>query len=133
MSHAPHFTVLYDRDCGFCTWAADWIRRFDRDGRLSIVALQDAPADPDLAPVAESHDLRCALHAVDEDGTVHRGGDAILEIQERLPGGAWITAWRTLPFSADLAEWAYATAARNRDVLGRLVGADETAACEIPR
>ena len=133
MANETPFTVLYDRDCGFCTWAADWIRRFDREGRLSVVALQDAPADPDLAPIAAEHDLRCALHAVDEDGFVHRGGDAILSIQERLPGGALITAWRTLPFSADLAEWAYAIAARNRAALGRIVGAKADSACEVPR
>jgi predicted DCC family thiol-disulfide oxidoreductase YuxK len=127
------FTVLYDRDCGFCTWCADWIRRADRDGRMSIVPLQEAPNDPDLAPIAAETDLRCALHAVDEAGTVHAGGAAILEIQERLPGGWLITEWRRLPFAADLAEWAYGIASRNRDWLGRMVGAERNVACEVRR
>jgi predicted DCC family thiol-disulfide oxidoreductase YuxK len=130
---AATFTVMYDRDCGFCTWSADWIRRADRAGRLRIVALQDAPLDPALAPIAAERDLGCALHAVDERGVVHAGGDAVLSIQERLPGGALITAWRRLPGAAELAEWVYAVAARNRDLLGRLVGAEAGAACEIPR
>jgi predicted DCC family thiol-disulfide oxidoreductase YuxK len=133
MSNEAPFTVLYDRDCGFCTWSADWIRRADREGRLRIVALQDAPDDPDLAPIAAERDLRCALHAVDEHGVVHAGGDAVLSIQERLPGGAIITAWRGLPGTAELAEWAYAITARNRDRLGRLVGAEGGSACEVPR
>jgi predicted DCC family thiol-disulfide oxidoreductase YuxK len=127
------FTVLYDRDCGFCTWSADWIRRADRKGRLRVVALQDAPDDADLAAAVAGHDLRCALHAVDEAGVVHRGGDAVLSIQERLPGGALITAWRRLPGAAALAERAYAVAARNRDRLGGLVGAGGGTACEVPR
>jgi predicted DCC family thiol-disulfide oxidoreductase YuxK len=126
-------TVLYDRDCGFCTWCADWIRRADRDGRMAVVPLQEAPHDPELAPIAAETDLRCALHAVDEDGIVHQGGAAILEIQERLPGGALITFWRTLPFAADLAEWAYGVAARNRATLGKLVGAEGDTACDLPR
>lgn len=126
-------TVLYDRDCGFCAWAAAWIRRADRDDRLRIVALQDAPQDPRLAPIVEGRDLRCALHAVDEQGAVHAGGDAVLSVQERLPGGALITAWRRLPGMAELAERAYAIAARNRDRLGRLVGAEAGAACELER
>ena len=133
MSTEATFTVLYDRDCGFCTWSADWVRRADRAGRLRIVALQDAPLDPGLAPLAAGRDLRCALHAVDEKGTIHEGGAAILEIQERLPGGALITYWRRLPFAADLAAWAYRIAARNRDWLGGLVGAKGDSACEIPR
>jgi predicted DCC family thiol-disulfide oxidoreductase YuxK len=131
MSTEATFTVLYDRDCGFCTWSADWIGRADRAGRLRIVALQDAPLDPGLAPIAAERDLRCALHAVDEDGVVHAGGAAVLSIQERLPGGALITAWRRLPGAAELAEWAYRIAARNRDWLGRLVGAKGDSACEV--
>lgn len=133
MSTEATFTVLYDRDCGFCAWSADWIRRADRAGRLRIVALQDAPLDPGLAPIATERDLRCALHAVDECGIVHAGGDAVLSIQERLPGGALITAWRRLPGAAAPAEWAYTVAARNRDRLGRLVGAEASSACEVQR
>jgi predicted DCC family thiol-disulfide oxidoreductase YuxK len=127
------FTVLYDRDCAFCTWVADGIRGADREGRINLVPLQDAPADPYLAPIAATHDLLCELHAVDEEGRVHKGGDAVLSIQERLPGGAIITAWRTLPFAEDLAELAYGIAARNRDVLARLVGLEATPACEMER
>ncbi|MGH3075456.1 MAG: thiol-disulfide oxidoreductase DCC family protein [Gaiellales bacterium] len=125
------FIVLYDRDCAFCTWVADWIRRADRDGRINLVSLQDAPDDPQLAPLAHDYDLRCELHAVDEHGAVHAGGDAVLSIQERLPGGAIITAWRTLPFAEDLAEWAYGIAARHRDLLARMVGLEATPACEL--
>jgi predicted DCC family thiol-disulfide oxidoreductase YuxK len=125
------FTVLYDRDCAFCTWVADWIRRADREGRINLVPLQDAPDDPRLAPIARDNDLTCELHAVDEDGNVHKGGDAVLSIQERLPGGNWITAWRSLPFAADLADWAYQMAARHRDILARMVGLEATPACEI--
>ena len=132
MAEAP-FTVLYDRDCGFCAWATRWIRRADRDDRLRIVALQDAPQDPRLAPIVEGRDLRCALHAVDEQGAVHAGGDAVLSVQERLPGGALITAWRRLPGAAALADLAYHTTARNRDHLGRLVGAEAGAVCELER
>jgi predicted DCC family thiol-disulfide oxidoreductase YuxK len=100
---------------------------------MSIVPLQEAPNDPELAPIAAETDLRCALHAVDEDGVVHQGGAAILSIQERLPGGWLITEWRGLPFAADLAEWAYGVAARNREALGRLVGAEGDTACEVRR
>ena len=125
--------VLYDRDCGFCAWTADWLRRADRDRRLRLVALQEAPHVPELAQIAEAYDLRCALHTVDDVGVVHAGGDAMLEILERLPGGRLIRAWRRLPGAAWLAGQAYALAAGHRDDLGRLVGAAPGSACEAPR
>jgi predicted DCC family thiol-disulfide oxidoreductase YuxK len=125
--------VLYDRDCGFCTWTADWLRRADREGRLRLVALQDAPLTPSLAAIATTYDLRCALHTLDDGGVVHAGGDAVLEILERLAGGRLIRAWRRLPGAARLAGRAYAIAADRRDILGRLIGAAPGSACEAPR
>jgi predicted DCC family thiol-disulfide oxidoreductase YuxK len=132
MSAEP-LIVLYDRDCGFCAWTAAWLRRADRDGRLRLVPLQDAPHVPSLAPIARTFDLRCALHAVNVRGVVHAGGDAMLEILERLPGGRLIAAWRRLPGTAWLADRAYALAAARRDDLGRLVGATRGSACEVSR
>jgi predicted DCC family thiol-disulfide oxidoreductase YuxK len=132
MSARP-LVVLYDRDCGFCAWTAAWLRRADRDGRLRFVPLQEAPHIPGLAAIATTFDLRCALHTVDERGVVHAGGDAMLEILERLPGGRLIGAWRRLPGAAWLADRTYALAADRRDDLGRLVGAAPGTACEVPR
>jgi predicted DCC family thiol-disulfide oxidoreductase YuxK len=132
MSAEP-LVVLYDRDCGFCAWTAAWLRRADRGGRLRLVPLQDATDVPRLAAIARTFDLRCALHAVDERGVVHAGGDAMLEVLERLPGGPLIAAWRRLPGAAWLAGRTYALAADRREDLGRLVGATRGTACEVSR
>ena len=129
-------TVLYDRDCGLCAATARTLRRWDRDGRLAVVAFQDVAAEtPDeVARLASGRPIAAALHAVDaQTGEVSSGGQAVLEIVGRLPGGSRPAA---LVATVPPARWAvgvgYAIVARNRHRIGRwlrLEGPD----CDVPR
>jgi predicted DCC family thiol-disulfide oxidoreductase YuxK len=127
--------VLFDRDCRFCGWVARQLSRIDRDGRLVLMPLQDAgsdPSRPQLVAIARACPLDEALHVVAADGAISRGGDALIEIFRRLPGGALVALWSRLPGARSLADFAYRTAARNRAALGRLLlrtGAN----CELPQ
>lgn len=71
--------LVYDGDCGFCTyWARRWRQKVDR--QVAIVALQDeARRPPGLSTAA----LKEAVHLVDADGSVRRGADAVLALMAR--------------------------------------------------
>lgn len=127
--------VLFDRDCGICTAAAAQLGRWDRDGRLELVALQSAVSDPRsvVRAVAASHPLHDELHVLDPaTGAVRAGGDAILEVLARLPGGRVPAALgRLRP-----ARWAiglgYALVARNRRAISRALRLDTVCAMPSP-
>lgn len=130
---APALIVLYDADCGFCMATVRWLRRRDRGGGLTFVALQDAAAraEPWRATVA-GHDLRAALHVVDTaSDTVAEGGRAMLAVLRVLP--RWRVAARLASARpvAPLVDVAYRLVAGHRHALGRLVGVGGPA-CPVP-
>ena len=128
--------VLYDRDCGLCAATARTLRRWDRHGRLDVLALQDVPtrASPDVARLVAGRPLASALHVVDTPtGRVFSGGDGVLEIVRRLPGGSGpARAAAAIP----PARWAiglgYGLVARNRHRIGRALRL-EGPTCDVPR
>lgn len=125
-------TVLYDRDCGICGLTARTLRRWDRNGRFRLRALQDAPGSGDerLSAVAARYVLRDELHAVDEAGSVAAGGDAALAIIDALPGGWLLRPWAALPAVRWAVRLAYDGVARNRRRIGEWLGLELV--CELP-
>jgi predicted DCC family thiol-disulfide oxidoreductase YuxK len=117
-------TVLYDRDCGICGLTARTLRRWDRDGRFEIVALQTAGSsdDPRLASVARTYALEDELHVVDPAGRVAGGGDAALAIIDALPGGWLLRPWAALAVFRKLVRIGYRWIAGHRDLIGRWFG-----------
>ncbi|MDQ2985281.1 MAG: DUF393 domain-containing protein [Armatimonadota bacterium] len=103
--------VLIDGDCGLCKHFGAWVRRMDRPGRFTVVPFQTAP-DP---PVNAALRKRCesAMHVVDEEGRVYRGGDAFVFIrralQKPLGGIMGIQPFKSL---VDLSYW---IVSNNRD------------------
>jgi predicted DCC family thiol-disulfide oxidoreductase YuxK len=125
-------TILYDRDCGICGLTARTLRRWDRNGRFRLRALQDAPGSGDerLSAVAARYVLRDELHAVDETGSVAAGGDAALAIIDALPGGWLLRPWAALPAVRWAVRLAYDGVARNRRRIGEWLGLELV--CELP-
>jgi predicted DCC family thiol-disulfide oxidoreductase YuxK len=126
--------VLYDRDCGICTATARLLRRWDRDGRLELLPLQEAVADPRprVRDVTRSHPLHAELHVLDPvSGAVRAGGRAVLEIVARLPGGRLPAVLGSLPPAAWALGIGYAVVARNRRAISRALRLDTV--CEVPR
>jgi predicted DCC family thiol-disulfide oxidoreductase YuxK len=117
--------VLYDADCGFCRWSLDRLLRWDRRGRrLRAVAIQSEEGDRLLADLREE-DRLASWHLVTPDGRRYSGGAATAPLARLLPAGAPVAFLaETFPRTTDrLYRWV----ARNRDVLGRRLGAQACA------
>jgi len=114
----PTLTVLYDGDCGFCSWCASILARLDRRRRLRLVALAGAtlPDQPPLDQLVES------IHAVDAEGRWWAGTDAWLEIFRRVPALRPLSSVAQLPLARPLFDLVYRLVARNRRPLSRLLG-----------
>jgi predicted DCC family thiol-disulfide oxidoreductase YuxK len=114
----PAVTVLYDLDCGFCRWSVGRLLAWDRSRRLRPVAIQSAEGRRLLAGLTPEQQLASA-HAIDANGRLTSGGDAIAPIAAVLPGGAPIAALaRRAPGPARAG---YAAVAGRRSLLGRLI------------
>jgi predicted DCC family thiol-disulfide oxidoreductase YuxK len=121
----PRAVVLYDRDCGFCRWAAERIRRWDARRELAFRAIQDPDADAWLSGMDESTRL-ATWHLVEPDGRVWSGGDAVAPLFRHFPGGS-APAAIAVRFPA-VTHGAYRAVAGHRGRLGELVGRD---ACTV--
>jgi len=124
--------VLYDGDCGICRAAATRLRRWDRNGRLEMLALQVAGTDVRslVRDVAGGHPLHDELHVLDPaTGTVASGGRALVEIAARLPGGGIPAALARIPPAAWVIGLGYALVARNRRAISRALRLDTV--CDV--
>jgi len=70
--------LLYDADCGVCTFAKRVVTAFDWRRRIEAVPLQDPRTDRLLAGMDE--DARWASFHVVREGKTASGGDGLLEI-----------------------------------------------------
>jgi predicted DCC family thiol-disulfide oxidoreductase YuxK len=143
---ARPLVVLYDRDCGLCTASARLLRGWDRHHRLDLVPLQDvgraadggsaeasAGSRSEVAEFVSGRRLASALHVVDPgSGRVASGGDGVLEIVSRLPGGWLFSVPGRIPPVRGLIGVGYDVVARNRHRIGRWLRL-EGPACDVPR
>ena len=132
-SPSQRLLVLYDRDCGICTFVVARLRRWDRDHRLELLPLQAATADGrDLVrAVAASHPLHDELHVIDlATGLVRAGGAAVLEIAARLPGGRIPAALARVAPATWVVGLGYAVVAGNRQAISRALRLDTV--CQVP-
>ena len=70
--------LLYDADCGVCTFAKSVVTAFDWRRRIEAVALQDSRSDRLLAGMDEA--ARWSTFHVVRDGRTASGGDGLLEV-----------------------------------------------------
>lgn len=103
--------ILFDSRCGFCRRSVSRFLRWDRDGRLRPVALQDPEADELLGGMDEERKM-ASWHLVTPDGTVYSAGAAFPPLLRLLPGGGPLAAL-TAAFPG-LTERAYRYVARTR-------------------
>ena len=119
--------VLYDADCGFCTWVVDRIAARVSPGAIEIVALQSERAGGLLDGRVSEEEKWESWHLVDSDGSLYSGGEAIPHVLRHVKGGralGRLAARFPRPAAA-----AYRLVARHRDRLGRIVRADR---CRAP-
>jgi predicted DCC family thiol-disulfide oxidoreductase YuxK len=110
--------VLYDEDCGICSWLA-W--RLERADGISVAAIGSREGEVRLRDLGR--DARYAnVHVVDAIGRRRSGGEAIPALLRALPGGRPLAALAAA--HPALTAWGYRLVARNRRALSRLTGVD---------
>lgn len=110
--------LVYDDDCGFCTWAALLVA--DHAPDVELLAFSDLePADRERLPPDWE---RCAHLLV--DGERYSCGDAMTRAYERtdLPLAWLVPSLRRIPGFPTVREAAYRVVAANRDWFARHVG-----------
>ena len=112
--------LLYDGDCGFCRWSLDKLLSRDRDRRVRPVPLQSAEAEI-LLKGMDSKTKMASWHLVEPNGDVSSGGAAIPKLLRLFPHGEPLAKAANL--APPLTGIAYRLVARNRTLLGRLIGA----------
>jgi predicted DCC family thiol-disulfide oxidoreductase YuxK len=112
--------ALWDRDCGFCAWALATVLRADRKGVVRTAAIQGPEGDRHLAHMSPEQRL-ASWHLVEDDGTVHSGGDALTVLLRRLPVGRPLAGLTGR--APGVTERGYAWIARNRSTLSRPIPA----------
>ena len=80
------WAVLYDADCGLCTWLLSALLRWDRSGRLHPIALQRHDAD-DLLRELTPAERTASWHLISPTGERCSGGAAVPPLLRALPGG----------------------------------------------
>jgi predicted DCC family thiol-disulfide oxidoreductase YuxK len=110
--------LVYDDDCGFCTYAALWV--VERGADVELVAFSElSNADRERLPPDWE---RCA-HLLTEEGRFSCGA-SMTRAYERTDGpfARWLPYLRRVPGFAVVRELAYRVVAANRDWFGRHVG-----------
>ena len=126
-AHAAAPVVLYDADCGFCTWVVDRIAARVERGAIEIVPLQASRADDLLAGRLDEAAKWESWHVVEPDGALYSGGDAVPRVLRHVRGGRRLG--RVAERFPRATSGAYRFTARNRDQFGRVVRADR---CRVP-
>ena len=81
-----HWTVLYDADCGLCTWLLSVLLQWDRAHRLRPVGLQRTEAGELLDDLTPAEQM-ASWHLISPTGERHSGGAALPRLVGLLPGG----------------------------------------------
>ena len=108
--------LVYDDDCGFCTWSAEWV---DRHGDVELVGFSELTPDQ-RARLPD--DWRHCAHLLTDD-RVFSCGEAMEQAfaLTGLPPREVVRAARRLPGYPTVRERAYRTIADHRGLFGSLV------------
>ncbi|HWX75061.1 MAG TPA: DCC1-like thiol-disulfide oxidoreductase family protein [Solirubrobacteraceae bacterium] len=123
----PRWLVLYDADCGLCTWLLAGLLRWDLAARLRPLALQSAEAELLLHELTPAERM-ASWHLVSPGGERRAGGAALSGLLALLPAGRLpAAALERLPAVTDVG---YRWVANHRSRLSRLLprGAKQRAA-----
>jgi len=112
------YLVLWDGDCGFCGRAITWLQQNDRQPRFQFIKYQEAsspPMTPELYRACSE-----AVHVIDREGSIRRGGRATLFILEHEGWGP-IAQFLSLPPLIWFVEMVYRLVAANRSLFSRFI------------
>jgi predicted DCC family thiol-disulfide oxidoreductase YuxK len=122
--------LIYDQDCGLCNATAAWLTHRADPGRLRLVAIVDAPADPSIGADLAARELTATLHLVRPDHTVLTGARAVLAAGRLVPRWRLIARALDHPIGHAALEPLYRQVARRRQAIGRAIRLE--ASCSVP-
>lgn len=80
------WTLLYDTDCGVCTWIMAGVLALDRQDRIAPRAIQ-SERGADLLSDLDPEERLASVHLVSPGGDRHSAGAALAPLLKLLPGG----------------------------------------------
>jgi predicted DCC family thiol-disulfide oxidoreductase YuxK len=125
-----HYTVLFDGDCGICSWSRDFAEKHDHAGRLHLVPFQLADLDALSRGLTREEASRMAWFIL-PDGTRYGGARCVFEVLKRLDGLWPVPGWvGANPIFSTLATPFYWLIAHNRHRISARLG---LTACAVPQ
>ncbi|RYJ14696.1 DUF393 domain-containing protein [Halogeometricum borinquense] len=110
--------LVYDDDCGFCTWWADFL-----EARSDLRIVGFSALDPSLRDRLPP-DYESCSHLVTDDA-VYSCGASIEEVMLRTDLGSGarpiVRSLRSVGLYRDVREWGYRHVAHNRSLWGKLL------------
>jgi predicted DCC family thiol-disulfide oxidoreductase YuxK len=118
-----HDYMLFDGDCGICSYSAEVARRMDSKGRFVIEPYQAFP-EADLEKFGISYaDCSKRMYVISRRGRAHGGAFGInYFLFQRLPWSLLVVLIYILPILLILEIIGYALVAKNRHTLSRWFG-----------
>ncbi|MEO8906391.1 MAG: DUF393 domain-containing protein [Polyangiaceae bacterium] len=104
-------TVLFDADCGICTYLCRLAQRVDRSRRLTFIANQDRER---FSESIGADLLERTVVVVLPDGSWVTEGRAVFEALSALPFGILFVWWLRVPGLARVGNALYRLVSRNR-------------------
>ena len=116
-------TMLFDGDCGICTYFADIVKRIDRQNLFQVFPYQSF-SEETLRPWGISHaDCRQKLQVISRRGKVYRGAFAVNYFYYHyFPWSLLVILTYAFPILLLLELVGYGLVARNRTLLSRWFG-----------
>ncbi|MBS1807219.1 MAG: DUF393 domain-containing protein [Acidobacteria bacterium] len=115
--------LLFDGDCGICSWSAEWITKIDRR-QLFVVQPYQSFAERELAEFDITYE-QCdkKLHVISRHGKVYRGALGLnYFLWQYLPWSVLVFFIYALPVLLLFELLGYAWVARNRHRLSQWFG-----------
>jgi predicted DCC family thiol-disulfide oxidoreductase YuxK len=123
LGNGQQHTMLFDGDCGICTYFADLVKRIDRQSLFQVFPYQSF-SEETLRPWGISHaDCRQRLQVISRRGKVYRGAFAVNYFYYHyFPWSLLVILTYAFPVLLLLELVGYGLVASNRTLLSRWFG-----------
>jgi predicted DCC family thiol-disulfide oxidoreductase YuxK len=115
--------LLFDGDCGVCTWSAEWVKRMDRDGQFIVEPYQMFAESELMRFGIDYQDCDRALQVITRRGRVHRGAFGVnYFLWRRFPWSLLVVLIYAIPILLVLELIGYRLVANHRHRISQWFG-----------